>query len=100
MNASDLPAVPTVAQRIDAAFAAILAGRFHAPEVLDVLWGCVGTSETYWQLREERAWRMRIDDRVGLAQHDIRVLAAQARAALNRRFDDLLAAVDAARQVA
>lgn len=97
MNASDLPAVPTTTQRIDAAFRAILAGRFDAPEVLDILWGCTHVdSETYWRLRRERA----IEMGCAAAQVEIRDMLRRARGAINRKLDDLAAAVAAARMVA
>ena len=99
MNAADLPPI-TVAQRIDAAFVAILAGRFNAPEVLDVMWGCVGDPQAYQQLRAERGWRMQIEESAEAAADEVRRVAARARAEFTRRFDALQAAVAAARRIA
>lgn len=88
MNLNDIPE-PTTAERINAAFDAILHGDFDAPEVLDVLWGRVGSTADYWALRGARS----IEMDVARALDEIRVGAAAIRAALNKRFDDIAAQV-------
>ena len=99
MKPDDLPQ-PTTAERINAAFAAILAGRFNAPEVLDVLWGRVASPELRTQLTEERGWRMQIETTSTNSLQKSREEFARLRNDLNRQFDELLARVDAARRVA